>query len=172
MLDIYGACGFCVAGKNSTVSHGPPSSNPPHTHVGALIHADLITLRNNRIVLLSKDDHTGYLNAVKLPLGKTKASGIPSVASTIPAASFMSITTQRRLSKYVKVHFKIAASFAPLLPRKNTRNPFSAVGRMSYSTSYLISYHLPSTSLTPTNLGTFYVNVSPLLWKAAEKYLG
>ena len=74
MSDIYGACGSCVAGKNSTVSHGPPSSNPPPTHVGALIHADLVTLRDNSTVLLSKDDHTGYLHAVKLPLGTTKAS--------------------------------------------------------------------------------------------------
>ena len=74
MSDIYGACGSCVAGKNSTVSHGSPSSNPPPTTVGALIHADLVTLRDNSTVLLSKDDHTGYLHAVKLPLGKTKAS--------------------------------------------------------------------------------------------------
>ena len=74
MSNIYGECGACVAGKNSTVTHGPTSTSPPPTSSGALLHADLITLPDGSTVLLSKDDHCGYVFPIKLLLGKSKAS--------------------------------------------------------------------------------------------------
>ena len=74
MTNIYGACGSCVAGKNSTLSHGSPSSNPPPSLPGGLIHADLLTLGDHSTILHTKDDHSGYLHAVKLQCGKAKAS--------------------------------------------------------------------------------------------------
>ena len=74
MKAIYGQCGSCVAGKNSTVNHGPISHSPPPTSAGEFLHADLITLDNGVTILLSKDDHSGYVLPVKLLLGKTKSS--------------------------------------------------------------------------------------------------
>lgn len=74
MTAIYGQCGSCVAGKNSTVNHGPISHSAPPISPGEFLHADLITLDNGVIVLLSMDDHSGYVLPVKLLLGKTKSS--------------------------------------------------------------------------------------------------
>ena len=74
MTAIYGQCGSCVAGKNSTVNHGPVSHSPPPTSASEFLHADLITLDNGVTVLLSKDDHSGYVLPAKLLLGKTKSS--------------------------------------------------------------------------------------------------
>ena len=74
MTSIYGQCGACVAGKNSTITHGPTSQSPPPLQAGEFLHADLLTLDSGVTVLLSKDDHSGYVLPVKLMLGKTKNS--------------------------------------------------------------------------------------------------
>ena len=74
MSAIYGHCGSCVSGKNSTITHGPTSHSTPPISAGEFLHADLITLDNGVTVLLSKDDHTGYVLPIKLIVGKTKGS--------------------------------------------------------------------------------------------------
>jgi hypothetical protein len=79
---IFGACGACVSKHNSTVTHGSTSDSPPPTHPGQLLHADLLKLKDGSIVLFTQDDHCGYLKAVKLFVGKTKA-GVQSGWDTI-----------------------------------------------------------------------------------------
>jgi hypothetical protein len=70
--DIYGACGACVSKDNSTITHGATSNSPPPVSAGQLLHADLIKLKDNSQVLLTKDDYCGNLKPMKLYGGKTK----------------------------------------------------------------------------------------------------
>jgi hypothetical protein len=71
--DIFGACGACVSKHNSTVTHGATSDNPPPVHPWQLLHADPLKLKDGTTVLFTQDDHCGYLGAVKLYVGNTKA---------------------------------------------------------------------------------------------------
>jgi hypothetical protein len=73
MDDLYGPCGACVSKSNSSISHGDTSTSPLPTSPGGLVHADLVKLKDNSVILLTRDDHSGFIKTAKFFLGKSKS---------------------------------------------------------------------------------------------------
>ena len=121
---IYGVCGACVSKYNSTITHGATSTSPPPITSGQLLHADLIKLKDGSIVILSKDDHCGFLKAVKLFVGKTKEgvqSGWDFIMSVVVFWDKLILTVKKFL-RNLQVFSKSVVFFAlcPLLiPMRN-----------------------------------------------------
>ena len=108
MTDIYGECPSCVEGKNSTASHGQPSTSPPPTSAGGLLHADLVTLKDGTTVkLLLKDDHSGHVLPIKILLGKTKTSLADVTTTPQGGVSYLMLTlTPKKPSSHLVDYYR------------------------------------------------------------------